>query len=189
MKILDIMNTGISGIEKLAGSLNDGVLQECAISLEAKRFPVGLSRPFVFDEEFEKGGVYLFYVNLGDSGDRLSDIPTIWREIKALPGTRPDLSTVALSSVCQTRNTWIPFYLGKAQDLQSRVMDHVNYQGGKTKHSSLRLIETFKTARFFKDWRFSVAMLPLEFSHDSYCLCELLERKLRHHIRPIIGHQ
>jgi len=79
----------------------------------------------------------------------------------------------------------IPFYLGKAENVATRVKQHFNLEATSTTYA-LKLNER---ASFFKGIKFTVAWLALDVKKDEYFIVDKIESELRKKLNPIIGKQ
>ncbi|MEG1008564.1 MAG: hypothetical protein RSF67_01870, partial [Clostridia bacterium] len=78
---------------------------------------------------------------------------------------------------------WLPFYIGKTQDMGNRFAEHLL---GKSTTSGLRIAE-IKTG-LFKVCSFRLSVIELdEYKDDNYWVVSKIEKNLRGKIKPICG--
>lgn len=117
----------------------------------------------------------------------------IWKDsrggtIPSLISTRFNIHNRLKAPACNKycNDEFVPFYLGKAQDIFERVNEHIETKNGSKKYSCLRLHEmknNFKSIKF----RLSIAALPILRNEDMYGLVYNLESGVREMLSPIFG--
>ena len=80
---------------------------------------------------------------------------------------------------------WLPFYLGKARNINSRVHQHITLEKNKKTYA----LKLDSMSSNLTDINFLVSELPLSLDTDNYFLLELIESELRNRLNPIIGKQ
>lgn len=109
----------------------------------------------------------------------------IWKESKT--GVVPEfqLGRSEIISNTTTNDDWLPFYIGKRENVRSRIREHT--LGIKNKKTgALRLNE--RKSELAK-YSFRLSYITFELSKEEYKLMIYLENGLRNYLMPIIGKQ
>ncbi len=80
---------------------------------------------------------------------------------------------------------FVPFYLGKAQNIEARIVEHLN---GSTTSDTYSL-KLKSRPKIIEGIEFKISYIELDINIDAYFGVELLERSLRERLNPIIGKQ
>ena len=83
------------------------------------------------------------------------------------------------------KNDFIPFYLGKSENLKKRIIEHITVDIDKTVYA-LKLISRKK---IIENIDFHIGYVDFAINDSSYFCIELLENEIRKIYRPIIGKQ
>ncbi len=83
------------------------------------------------------------------------------------------------------RNGFIPFYLGKREDISDRIIGHLD----GVKESGTYSLKLRSRPEVIKGIVFKYSYINFDIENDSYFGIELLERELREVFNPIIGKQ
>ncbi|MBV1876038.1 MAG: hypothetical protein KUG79_00215 [Pseudomonadales bacterium] len=108
-----------------------------------------------------------------------------WKENKT--GIVPDfqLERSRIISNTTTNDDWLPFYIGKRDNVCSRIKEHIlGVKNEKT--GALRLNDRKKELAEFS---FRLSYITFELSKEEYRLMAYLENGLRNNLTPIIGRQ
>lgn len=137
-------------------------------------------------------GLYAFYAKFPfDKHRELVGFGNEWGVLqdKSAPNNCPRFhKTNAKSSTNKTllgNNEYLPFYLGKSEALQTRVIEHIDKPLEKTVYA----LKLRARSEILKGIIFKVGFVEFDIQDNSYFCIELLETKVRKLIRPLVGKQ
>lgn len=154
----------------------------------------------------EEVGVYLFEANFEDYYERwfekisfrnLEELKKIWFEEIERLWSGIDKSPAFYKrragyhfvneQTNKFQGGWVPLYVGKSKNIQSRVYEHIEGLSPKTYGMKLRHREKLKKSGI----KFRVSYSPLDELDDEilYELVKVVENKIRAKYNPIIGKQ
>jgi len=139
---------------------------------------------------FDSAGIYLFWAKFANYGKDLSDFQNKWKSAKESISYYPQFNKKrALQTIKQYKsNQYLPFYLGKSENIRSRVKQHIFLDGNKTTYA-LKLKAICEKQKSIGQILFFVSQLSFPFSNESYFLLNIVETELRNKLNPIIGEQ
>ncbi|MEN8136597.1 MAG: hypothetical protein ABFS18_13835 [Thermodesulfobacteriota bacterium] len=82
-------------------------------------------------------------------------------------------------------NQYVPFYLGKSEKIQERVLCHIETELDKTVYA----LKLKARNNILKNIVFKLGYVEFYIDDGSYFCIELLEKEVRNFLRPIIGKQ
>ncbi len=82
-------------------------------------------------------------------------------------------------------NRLLPFYLGKSEKIKDRVFCHIDTPLDKTVYA----LKLKARVDLLKSLIFNLGFVQFDINESSYFCIELLEKKVRETIRPIVGKQ
>jgi hypothetical protein len=140
--------------------------------------------------EKKSWGVYVFYINPKETISTFEQLNDLWQTDKN--GKRLQSSKV-IKGRFKSLNSGesICFYIGKSEDIASRIKQHINQQTKYTTYS-LKLSEhdRLHEENSFSYSYYVIKESPAEDIKDGMkCLLVTLEKTLRHKLRPVIGKQ
>jgi len=137
-------------------------------------------------------GLYAFYAKFPfDKHYKLMEFGNTWGFIqdKSAPDNCPRFHKTnaksATNKALLDNNVYLPFYLGKSEALQTRVIEHIDKQLEKTVYA----LKLRARSEILKGIMFKVGFVEFDIQDNSYFCIELLEKKVRELIRPIVGKQ
>lgn len=138
----------------------------------------------LIDESKEICGIYYFQIKFNDDipqDDTKADfLISEWKKNK-----RENIPPIIKMNIDNTikRGQWIPFYLGKCQEVYKRLEEHLV---GKSTTSSLRLKQIENG--IFRNAAYKISKLNLdEFKGSSYWVVSKIEKNIRKELKPICG--
>ncbi|MEY3786467.1 MAG: hypothetical protein RLZ75_672 [Pseudomonadota bacterium] len=141
---------------------------------------------------YSGSGIYVIWADLSNWGESekpwnilLSDFLDCWdkpEEISYFP--KSNRTRVKLADYHE-KNVWIPFYIGKSENVANRIEQHL-YLDPKKSTYALKLNHRIG---LLKGVTFDITWIPLETTKETYFLVAQVESILREKIAPIIGKQ
>ena len=186
----------ISEINKL-GVLHLSLIETENISTIASELysncePLNLRNNIVIDNLPTAKGLYVFYAKFPFvKHERLLKFGKKWGVLrdKNTPQNCPRFhkgnSNLEKNKKLLFQNQYIPFYLGKSEKIQDRVLSHVDTSLDKTVYA----LKLRARDNILKDIVFKLGYVEFDIADDSYFCIELLEKEVRKILRPIVGKQ
>ena len=181
----------ISEINKL-GVLHVSLIETENIStivseLHSNCEPLNLKNNILIDNLPTAKGLYVFYAKY----EKLLEFGKKWGVLrdKNAPENCPRFhkgnSNLKKNKNLLFQNQYIPFYLGKSEKIQDRVLCHVDTTLDKTVYA----LKLRTRDNILKDIVFKLGYVEFDIADDSYFCIELLEKEVRKTLRPIVGKQ
>jgi len=133
-------------------------------------------------------GLYLFEINLRvtPTAELLTKFGNKWNTDRIQAGTSPRFYPGKVNKALTARDAdWVPFYLGKEENIKKRVSQHIAGPNNK-KTSALRLQDN---ATLFKEADLRVGYAQIAIPKDLHFLLGLIEKAVRSRLNPIVGRQ
>lgn len=83
------------------------------------------------------------------------------------------------------KKKYIPFYLGKSENIKKRIITHITGSNESTTYS----LKTKSRPNLIQNINFRLGTLSLDINTSGYFCIELLEKNVRELLNPIIGKQ
>lgn len=182
-----LLNEGENFVRRLTAKDQLDAIEE---QLRASMVPIDITDPKAFAKACTGPGIYYIdakfpfynFARLEEFGDR-------WgrpRQANVPANTSRYYTARAKKHQLKIANgDFIPFYLGKEQNVQKRLNCHTNGLADSTTFS-LKLNTRPEVVRGI-EFRFGCAAIPV--SDDAYFCVALLEKALRERMHPIVGRQ
>lgn len=180
----EVKENSMKSISPLMGR---AFIEDCINELN-KKVPIYFrSKDWCF-KLFDSPGIYLFWVKFANKD--LSDFQNSWESAKKTISYYPQFNKKRAEKAEKQYNLedYLPFYLGKSENIKSRVIQHIDLKGNKTTYA-LKLKAICKDQENIGQNQFFVSQLRFPFSDESYFLLDIVEKELRNRLNPIIGKQ
>ncbi len=139
----------------------------------------------------ELSGIYYIEAKLSFSTAKaLDEFGGLWGKIrskKQLPSwvSRYYVKRGKVHTKAIRNNEYIPFYLGKSENIKKRVVEHLSADVTSETYS----LKLNLRPDIVRDIEFRISFYELNITSDAYFGIELVERELRKIFNPIIGKQ
>jgi len=190
MNYFDVANQVKTNSIRSISPLREKAFIEDCISRLNKKVKIHFRNDAWCSKLFDSAGIYLFWAKFAAYGKDLSDFQNKWKSANEVISYYPKFNKKrALQTITQYKsNQYLPFYLGKSENIRSRVKQHVFLDGNKTTYA-LKLKAICEKQTIIDQSLFFVSQLSFPFSNESYFLLNIVETELRNKLNPIIGKQ
>lgn len=179
-------------IKKEVETLKDGITSLDFIESSIEPFKINneLEREY-FANIIEKKGLYLFEIKIAESIEEvdlekfLENIVDLWNdETNKIINSPAIIKKRIKERKTSTDNIWLPLYIGKSQELKSRIIQHI-FSPASEKTYAMKLNQRTNLNNF----TFRVRTINLDYITNYDFIVPYLESHLREKYNPIIGKQ
>ena len=160
--------------------------------LHSNSQPLNLKNNYLIDNLAVAKGLYVFFAKFPFRNHKqLQEFGRKWGVLqdKNAPANCPRFhkgnSNLKKNKKLLLEKQYIPFYLGKSEKIQERVLCHVDAALDKTVYA----LKLRARNNILKNIDFKLGYVEFGIPGDSYFCIELLEKKVRKVLRPIVGKQ
>lgn len=179
-----------NAIKSIAPLRDKRYINQCVKELSHKPILIDFSTESWTKNIPQTYGVYLFWVNFTKMNNEISVLKNEWEtakeEVKFTP--RFNQTRAREMAAALKEDAKIPFYLGKAEKMCSRIKQHV-FLDAKSGTYALKLNAIRNSNKNIHALDFEVSFLTFPFNKKSIFLLEIIESALRNALNPVIGRQ
>jgi len=154
--------------------------------------PITLDNNYLFKNLTTGKGLYVFFAKFPFKNyEELLEFGYKWGFLqdKNAPANCPRFhkgnSKLKITKKNLHENEYISFYLGKSENIQKRVLEHIDTGLDKTVYA----LKLKARSNILTDIQFKLGYVEFEINDNSYFCVELLEKEVRKIYRPIVGKQ
>lgn len=171
---------------------NENLLSEITGYLHENKFIVDIEDTSWVDDVPRSKGIYYFEIEFPESkkswNERIQGFGDNWNSWKSeVIGKSPQYFAKKGKKAAGNAgiDNWIPFYLGKRDNIKSRIKEHII---GPTNDDTTALRLKSKKSKL-RGYGFRLSYVEFNLTKEEYCFIDTLEKSLRLFINPIIGRQ